>query len=107
MAIEIEKDLIWVWIVYCPTVYKKWVVSPRQYFISIGKTIYDHEILREMVTTSLKKSGASDSVIQSYYESNIWPQPMINNMDVSTSQGLIKDDYRDFVALNAALMLLN
>jgi len=107
LVIEIEKDLIWVWIVYCPAVYKKWVVSPQQYFISIGKTIYDHEILREMVTTSLKRSGASDSVIQSYYESNIWPQPMINNMDVSTSQGLIKDDHRDFVALNAALMLLN
>lgn len=104
---EMDKDLIWVWTVNCSKLYKKWVVSPQQYFITVGKTISEHKMMRDMVTSSLKKSGASDSVIQSYYEANIWPLPMINGMDVNLSQGLLKDDYRDLVALNAALMLLN
>ncbi|MHB8136639.1 MAG: hypothetical protein ACYDH1_20700 [Anaerolineaceae bacterium] len=104
---EMDKDLIWVWTVNCSKIYKRWVVSPQQYFITIGKTISEHEMMRELVTSSLKKSGASESVIHSYYEANIWPIPMINGMDVKMSQGLLKDDYRDLVAMNAALMLLN
>jgi hypothetical protein len=83
-----------VWTVNCSKLYKKWVVSPQQYFITVGKTISEHKMMRDMVTSSLKKSGASDSVIQSYYEANIWPLPMINGMDVNLSQGLLKDDYR-------------
>jgi|GEM_PF-2137180 len=107
LVIEMGADLIWVWIVNWGKIHKKWVVSPQQYFITVGKTIYDHEPIRGMVSSFLKRAGASDTVIQSFYESNIWPKPMINNMDVKTSQGLLKDDYRDLVALNAALVLLN
>jgi len=83
------------------------MMSPQQYFITVGKTINDHEVLREMVTSFLTRNSAPHSVVQSYYKSNIWPQPMINNMDVKTSRDLQRDDHRDLVALNAALMLLN
>lgn len=107
LVIEMGADLLWVWIVNWPRLTRKWMVSPQQYFITVGKTINDHEPIRQMATSFLTRSGANQSVIQSCYESNIWPQPMINNMDVKTSRDLQRDDHRDLVALNAALMLLN
>ena len=107
LVIEMEPDLIWLWIVNWAKITKKWIVSPQQYFIVIGKTIKDQELLRQMATSFLKRNGADQEVIQAYYESNVWPQPMLNNMNFKTSRELLKDDYRDIVALNAALMLLN
>jgi len=107
LVVEMGADLLWVWIVNWPRITKKWMVSPQHYFVTVGKTINDHEPLRQMVTTFLTRNGAGSEVIQSCYESNVWPQPMINNMDVKTSRDLQRDDHRDLVALNAALMLLN
>jgi len=100
-------DLIWVWIVNWPKKTRRWLLSPQNYFITIGKKIGEHAPLREMVTAFLKNSNASPEVVKSYYESNIWPQPIIDKMDVKMSQDLCRDDLRDLVALNAAIMLLN
>lgn len=107
LVMEMDADVIWVWIVNWTKLIKKWILSPQCYFVIIGKTINEHEPLRQMATDFLTRNGASQSVIQSCYESNVWPQPMITSMDAKTLHDLQRDDHRDLVALNAALMLLN
>ncbi|CCK81223.1 hypothetical protein [Desulfobacula toluolica] len=94
------------WIVNWPRFYGKWIASPQQYLISVGKTIGQNEQLRKLLTPYIERNGGSPEVIQSYYASNIFPIPMGRKF-MRMSQGLMQDDHRDLVALNAALMLLN
>jgi len=107
LTMEMDKDFFLAWIISWPKTFKRWVLSPQMYFVTIGKNVYEHDKFRNLVSGFMGKSGLPVSSLPAHYESNIFPLPLSRKFGADEIIGLAGDDQRDLVALNAALMLLS
>ena len=107
LVIELKKDLIWVWIVNYIKSMKMWVLSPQQYYISIGKTLSENEVFLGMLSAFGNKFHNSEIARDKITQTNIFTMPISEAVDPHISQEMAENDTRDLYVLNSALLLLN
>ena len=85
---------------------QRWVLSPQQYMVSIGKTFNDSP-MKPMLEEILRRNGVAANEFTSRLNSNIQAVPTMSNTESGFSEGIAADDQRDIFVLNSALLLLN
>ena len=107
LAIQIEQDLIWMWIVNYMQSMAVWALSPQSYYISIGKKLSEDTVFLSMVLKMNPAILQDKIAMENIHKSNIFPMPLSDTIDSKTSYEIGKDDQRDMYVLNSALVLLN
>ncbi len=103
---ELLPDFVSVLIINYMKQVGKWVLSPQQYVISIGKTFNDSQ-MKPMLLEILRRKGIAEGDIYGRLNNNIQAVPTILNTNPEFSEGIALDDQRDLFVLNSALLLLN
>jgi hypothetical protein len=106
---ELDEDLFRVVIVNWVEQWKRWVLSPQNYLVLVGRTFGDDlERIGKKVAAAAVNRGVSPSVVNLLMRSNTYPMSASDKqLPWDTALECRADDQRDLYVLNAALLLLN